>query len=376
MSVWESDDLGLVALRTTWPLFGVTAVVFALRIYCRLRYTPRLGGGLYVDDFITGGCLLMLLVFCILLSVAVQDGVGKHYVTLSDHAKLQAGMWNAILSGLTPWMCTLPKFAIITTLKRILNYGTKTAVLLWGLALSSQASVVALTAWGFAQCTPTPFQWDRSIAGGTCSDPAIYVNLSFFVYSYSTALDVFFALYPVPFVMRLSMPLKTRIGVSASLSLSWVGFGISIYKFSIFDKIGALLVTDPSFPLVYLCMTHAAEGSFLMISTSLATLRPLFRSMKRHVSTVAGNSNEPSKRRTVGHSRAFHPCSHSQVNCIITSRSNAEWVPLDNQPGNDTDAVRDITVQKTIEVSVSNQSLSGQTSQSNSTVDRDPRYSL
>ncbi|KAJ0109056.1 hypothetical protein J7T55_002248 [Diaporthe amygdali] len=207
MSVWESDDLGLVALRTTWALFGVTAVVFSLRVYCRLRYTPRLGGGLYVDDFITGGCLLMLLVFCILLSVAVQYGVGKHYVTLSDRRKVEAVMWNAILSGITPWMCTLPKFAIVTTLKRILNYGTKTTVLLWGLALTSQATVVALTAWGFAQCRPTAYQWDRSIEGGT-------------------SLDVFFALYPVPFVMRLSMPLKTRIGVAASLSLSWFPWSI------------------------------------------------------------------------------------------------------------------------------------------------------
>ncbi|KAI3398940.1 hypothetical protein diail_8263 [Diaporthe ilicicola] len=346
MSVWESDDLGLVALRTTWALFGVTAA--------------RLGGGLYVDDFITGGCLLMLLVFCILLSVAVQYGVGKHYVTLSDRTKVQAVMWNAILSGLTPWMCTLPKFAIITTLKRILNYGTKTSILLWGLALTSQATVIALAAWGFAQCRPAAYQWDRSIAGGTCASPDIYVNLSFFVYSYSTALDVFFALFPVPFVMRLSMPLKTRIGVAASLSLSWVGFAISIYKFSIFDKIASLLDTDPSFPLVYLCMTHAAEGSFLMISTSLATLRPLFRSMKRHVSTSHGNSIEPSKRRTMVNSRGFQSVTHSQVDCIITSRNDAEWVPLDDGPTKEAEARGDIMVQKTIEVSVSNQSLVGE----------------
>lgn len=103
-------------------------------------------------------------------------------------------------------------------------------------------------------------------------------------------------------------------------------------------------------------MTHAAEGSFLMISTSLATLRPLFRSMKRHVSTVHGNSNEPSKRRTIGNSRGFHSTNHSQVDCIITSRSNAEWVPLDDQSGKESET-KDIMVQKTIEVSVSKQSL-------------------
>lgn len=113
-----------------------------------------------------------------------------------------------------------------------------------------------------------------------------------------------------------------------------------------------------------------------MISTSLATLRPLFRSMKRHVSTGHGNSNEPSKRRTVGHSRGFHSTSHSQVDCIITSRSNAEWVPLDDHPGKEMEAKGDIMVQKTIEVSVSNQSLSGETSQSHSPVCRDPRCSI
>lgn len=59
-------------------------------------------------------------------------------------------------------------------------------------------------------------------------------------------LDVFFALYPVPFLMRLNMPLKTRIGVAVSLSISWVGFAISVYKFSIFGKLGALMSTDPS----------------------------------------------------------------------------------------------------------------------------------
>lgn len=113
-----------------------------------------------------------------------------------------------------------------------------------------------------------------------------------------------------------------------------------------------------------------------MISTSLATLRPLFRSMKRHVSTGHGNSDEPSKRRTVGPSRGFHSTSHSQVDCIITSRSHADWVPLDDHSGKDMEAKGDIMVQKTVEVSVSDQRYSGETSQSHSPVSRDPRCSL
>lgn len=143
-------------------------------------------------------------------------------------------------------MCTLPKFAIITTLKRILNYGTKTTIFLWGLALTSQASVLAMSLLGVFQCSPVAYQWDSSIKGGSCSGPSSYLGLAYFTYAYSTALDVFFALYPVPHVMRLNMPLKTRISVSVSLSISWVGFGISIYKFSIFSRLGQIMAVDPT----------------------------------------------------------------------------------------------------------------------------------
>lgn len=74
-----------------------------------------------MDDLITLFCLFVLFIFCILISIAVPLGVGSHYATLSSSDKILAVKWNAILSALTPWICTLPKFAIITTLKRILN---------------------------------------------------------------------------------------------------------------------------------------------------------------------------------------------------------------------------------------------------------------
>ncbi|KAF3766873.1 hypothetical protein M406DRAFT_327988 [Cryphonectria parasitica EP155] len=283
MSIWDRDDLGSIAQTVCWTLFGATAVTVGLRLYCRLRYGPRLGGGIHVDDFITVGCLLVLLTFCILLSIALPFGVGQHYQTLSAATQAQALKWNAILNAATPWLCTLPKFAIVSTLERILSYSTRTRVMLWGPALVCQASVLVLVVWDFAQCSPAAFQWDQSIKGGICANRSIYVGLAWFTYVFSTALDVFFALYPVPSVMRLNMPLKTRVSVALSLSISWFGFAISVYKFSIFPRFGIIMKTDPSYPLVYLSMTHFAEGSFLIMSTSLATLRPLYRGLRRQI---------------------------------------------------------------------------------------------
>lgn len=194
----------------------------------------------------TLACLLVIMIFCILLAVGHGYGVGRHFATLSATNQVESLRWGAILNAITPWMCTLPKFAIIMTLKRILDYNKRTAILFWGLALTSQATVVVLTLYMFLQCTPVAYQWDRSIAGGSCASATTYLTLIYLVFVYSTVLDVFFALYPVPYVMRLNLPLKTRIGLSLSLSLGMVGFAISIYKFSIFPEFGALMATDPS----------------------------------------------------------------------------------------------------------------------------------
>lgn len=194
----------------------------------------------------TLACLLVIFMFCVLLSVGHGFGVGKHFATIPAEHKVEALRWGAILNAVTPWMCTLPKFAIVMTLNRILDFNKRTAILFWGLALTSQATVVVLTFWTFLQCAPIAYQWDRTIDGGSCANPQVYLHLIYFVFAYSTALDVFFALYPVPHVMRLNMPLKTRIGVSLSLSLGLVGFAISIYKFTIFPELGALVATDPS----------------------------------------------------------------------------------------------------------------------------------
>lgn len=194
----------------------------------------------------TLACVGVLGLFTILLTVAVPYGVGRHYASLSPADQVASLKWNAVLNAATPWMCTLPKFAIIMTLKRILDYGPRTANLFWGLALASQATVVAMFFIGIFQCTPVAYQWDRTLPGGTCISPEVYVDLAYLVYAFSTALDVFFAVYPVPFVMRLNMPLKTRLSVAISLSISLVGFIISIYKFSMFPILGPLTATDPS----------------------------------------------------------------------------------------------------------------------------------
>jgi hypothetical protein len=166
--------------------------------------------------------------------------------TLSPSDQVMALKYNVIISSILIWVFSLPKFAIILILKRILEYGLKTTILFWGLALTSQATILATSIWWFKQCDPVEFGWNKSIKGGTCADVSILADLGYLSSAYSAFLDVFFALYPVPFIMKLNMPRKSRIAVSVALGLSILASVISIYKLAIFGSVFVVLAQDPT----------------------------------------------------------------------------------------------------------------------------------
>lgn len=199
-----------------------------------------------MDDYITVFCLILSLVVCVLVTIATGYGLGKHVYELDDDQKMNSLKYNAVINAVQIWQFSLPKFAIIAILKRILNYGTKTAVLFWTLGITSQACIFAVSVWWFKQCTPVDYVWDKSIEGGTCVDVSVMSNLAYFTSSYSAFLDIFFAFYPIPFIMRLNMPLRSRLAVAGALSLSSLAFVVSVIKLTALGEAFAISETDPT----------------------------------------------------------------------------------------------------------------------------------
>jgi hypothetical protein len=91
--------------------------------------------GLGMDDYITVPCVVVMLVTCILITIGTQYGLGRGMKAIDSQFIPRALKWNVIISSVLIWTFLLPKFAIIAILKRILNYGLKTTILFWGLAL-------------------------------------------------------------------------------------------------------------------------------------------------------------------------------------------------------------------------------------------------
>ncbi|KAF7561194.1 hypothetical protein G7046_g2952 [Stylonectria norvegica] len=295
MALWEAEDYGIIADRACWAMFAVTTVIVILRICCRVFFGQGKLGGLGSDDYITVFCVLITLVTCIVITIGSSHGLGRHMLTLEPDERVQALKWNVIISSILIWTFSLPKFAIIAILKRILDYGLKTTIVFWGLAISSQACILATSIWWFKQCDPVEYGWDRSI-DGTCSDVSVLADLGYFTSAYSAFLDIFFALYPIPFIMRLNMPLKSRIAVSTALGLSVLACIISIYKLTIFGDVFKILNVDPTYPVPYLDILGLAEGCILIVCASLPTLGPLFRLARGKLTTLnssRGRSEQP-----------------------------------------------------------------------------------
>lgn len=230
------------------------AVIVILRIITRVYLGNGKLGGLGWDDGITVFCIVVMLVTCILITIGSHYGLGRHMADLPNEDIPKALKWNAIISSILIWTFSLPKFAIIAILKRILNYGTKTTVVFWGLALTSQACILATSVWWFKQCNPVEYGWDKSIDGGTCASVKVMADLGYFTSAYSAFLDVFFALYPIPFIMQLNMSFKSRIAVSTALGLSILASVVSIYKLCIFGSVFEVLAQDPT------CMSSSSPS--------------------------------------------------------------------------------------------------------------------
>ncbi|KAJ3545900.1 hypothetical protein NM208_g2281 [Fusarium decemcellulare] len=288
-----------------WPLYVfdaelmlLTMVIYGvviLRVITRVFVGKGKLGGLGWDDYITIFCILVMLVTCIFVTIGSHYGLGRRMEDIDPKLIPEALKWNSIISAVLIWTFSLPKFAIIAILKRILDYGLKTTILFWGLALSSQACILATSIWWFKQCNPVAFGWDKTIEGGTCASVKVMSDLGYFTSAYSAFLDVFFALYPVPFIMRLNMPFKSRVAISIALGLSILASVVSIYKLTIFGSVFEVLAEDPTYPVPFLDILGLSEGCILVVCASLPTLGPLFRLARGKLSTI-NSSHGPSQR--------------------------------------------------------------------------------
>ena len=197
-----------------------------------------------LDDYLTLFSLTVNVATCIAISIAVDTGLGKHVKDVPLDNLIVLGKRTIIMNALTVWTFSLPKLALVALLKRILNYGYKTAIIFWTLCFIAQACTLATSVIWFERCQPVAHQWDPEGVPGNCFSIGIITNLGYFTSAFSAFLDLVFAFYPIPTMMKLNMSLHKRTSVSIGFGLGSLAFAVSVYKMSIYSDIVSELAVD------------------------------------------------------------------------------------------------------------------------------------
>ena len=145
----------------------------------------------------------------------------------------------------------MPKFALIALLGRLLPLRKWIWYSLWIFAILNQGGIMAASIMWFTRCSPTKANWDLSTPGAVCGSIEPLEILGWVTSAISAALDLFFALFPIPFVMKLNMSFARRVSISAALGLGGVACAISIYKITTIPDITVELPTDPTCESIY-----------------------------------------------------------------------------------------------------------------------------
>ncbi|OLN83433.1 hypothetical protein CCHL11_03055 [Colletotrichum chlorophyti] len=212
---YGAEDKGPSIIITICIIVGISTLFVAGRLFVRLKIL----GKAHLDDHLTVLSLILSYVTVALEIWAVQCGNGRHADTLSTQQQSAAIL--STISGFPPNVLayTVPKFAVIALLIRILNPGKKHRIVLWAMATGALALVSLCIIVLFVQCTPSHAQWDFTVTEKSCWSPWVLVNIAIVTGAYSAALDLYLAVYPATVLMRLQMNIKKKMVLSIALGI-------------------------------------------------------------------------------------------------------------------------------------------------------------
>ncbi|CCF41401.1 integral membrane protein [Colletotrichum higginsianum] len=265
---YAAENKGPNIMLTIFVIVDISTLFIAARLFVRIKIL----GQTHLDDHLTVLSLLLSYLTVGLEIWAIRCGNGRHADTLSQEQQSAAIL--STISGFPPNVLayTVPKFAVVALLVRILNPGRVHQMVLWSLATVCLVLVSLCIIILFAQCSPTYAQWDFSVTNKNCWSPSVLVNVAILTRAYSAALDLYLAIYPATVLMRLQMNMKKKIALSVALGIGSISCFISIYKST---RLPSLASQDFIYDSADLVVWTIVEGNTLIIAACIPILGPL-----------------------------------------------------------------------------------------------------
>ncbi|ETS78578.1 hypothetical protein PFICI_10640 [Pestalotiopsis fici W106-1] len=260
------DDYGPQVNACIWALSGMAGAWLVLRIYCKFIRHRRL----WWDDYILVASWLMLLGGNISITLAIQDGFGKHSWDIPFKNYPSMLFVSAFAGTFMIIGAAWSKTAFAVTLLRISTGWQKSFI--WFIIVSVNAVLGASAVMTWARCWPVEKLWMMSVAG-ECWSYKFNVRYNIFTAGYSGLMDITLAIIPWHILWGLSIDRKEKFSALGAMSMGIFAGITSFVKIYAIQDSGNADIADT----VQLVVLATAEIAVTIIAASIPILRALAR---------------------------------------------------------------------------------------------------
>ncbi|KAG6208338.1 hypothetical protein E4U35_000152 [Claviceps purpurea] len=257
----------IAMLVTSWIAVGI-------RTFTRVFLMK----GYQADDILMLIAQAIFTVTCSIQFVGVQSGVGRHNASFTNEDDLVAAiMWQALGVAIYILNMMFIKLSIGVFLLRIATQKAYIWAIRIVLVIITLWSI-GLFIWNLFQCTPIEKQWDFRITDGQCAGAGEVLTAAYALSVMTIVTDWFFALIPIPMLWGVKMSTQAKTTVILILSLGIFASVATLIRFRFLTSIER--TDDILFRATNASIWSLVEVGVAIIASSLATVRPLLRSLK------------------------------------------------------------------------------------------------
>ncbi|KAG6228244.1 hypothetical protein E4U34_004678 [Claviceps purpurea] len=257
----------IAMLVTSWIAVGI-------RTFTRVFLMK----GYQADDILMLIAQAVFTVTCSIQFVGVQSGVGRHNASFTNEDDLVAAiMWQALGVAIYILNMMFIKLSIGVFLLRIATQKAYIWAIRIVLVIITLWSI-GLFIWNLFQCTPIEKQWDFRITDGQCAGAGEVLTAAYALSVMTIVTDWFFALIPIPMLWGVKMSTQAKTTVILILSLGIFASVATLIRFRFLTSIER--TDDILFRATNASIWSLVEVGVAIIASSLATVRPLLRSLK------------------------------------------------------------------------------------------------
>ncbi|PWY73699.1 hypothetical protein BO70DRAFT_320059 [Aspergillus heteromorphus CBS 117.55] len=267
MSLESSYNAGPGILVLNWTAVAITILVMALRVIAKLRIRH-----FAVDDTIMLCASALALVASIMITLAIENGYGRHYRTLSHASQVLALKYYTGFQCLSIVATGAGRAAFTIYLLNILRQKRAVEIILWvifGLQIVINCvSVITV----LAQCQNVNSIWDTTVIS-TCWDPNVDRIYAYVQCSINTGTDLFLALFPTYTFWSLNLKKRIKITLIILMSLGLIAMIASIMRIVYLTTISER--GDQTAVTVRLTRWALTECYLVIVTASLPCIRSL-----------------------------------------------------------------------------------------------------